>query len=151
MVAEDEFKFRVPLRVRWSEVDPQGHAFFANHLVYFDVGMVEYFRNLGFDQNRLKEVGFDVAVVKVTCDYASSAYLDEEIEVRVKVSDIGNARLAMRFELRRRDVGELISQGQIVYVGYDVDLRRSKPIPDVIREAIKEFEEGRGPGKGTEG
>ena len=138
------FKFHMPLRVRWSEVDPQGHAFFANHLVYFDVGMVEYFRNLGFDQNRLREVGFDVAIVNLSCNFLSSAFLDEELEVWVRVADIGNSRLVMEFELRRNGNGELVSRGNIVYVGYDVEARKSKPIPGVVREAIMTFEGGAG-------
>ena len=38
------FGFFHPLRVRWSELDPQGIVFNPNYLVYFDIAVTEYMR-----------------------------------------------------------------------------------------------------------
>jgi acyl-CoA thioester hydrolase len=40
--AREDFAFFYPLRVRWSEVDPQNIVFNPNYLVYADIAMTEY-------------------------------------------------------------------------------------------------------------
>ena len=47
-VSRGEFTFFHPLRVRWSEVDPQGIVFNPNYLAYADLALTEYMRRIGF-------------------------------------------------------------------------------------------------------
>jgi acyl-CoA thioester hydrolase len=47
-MARQEFRFAHRLRVRWAEVDRQGIVFNGHYLTYFDVGITEYYRALGF-------------------------------------------------------------------------------------------------------
>ena len=49
MPHRSEFWFFFPLLVRYAEVDQQGIVFNAHYLTYFDVGITEYFRALGYD------------------------------------------------------------------------------------------------------
>ena len=41
-----DFRFSMPLRVRWSEADPQGIVFNGHYLNFADVGVTEYYRAL---------------------------------------------------------------------------------------------------------
>ena len=51
---KNTFSFIYSLRVRYSEVDPQGIVFNAHYLTYFDCAITEYYRKIGY--NYLGEV-----------------------------------------------------------------------------------------------
>ena len=42
-----DFRHRMPLRVRWAEVDKQAVVFNAHYLLYCDVCVTEYWRAIG--------------------------------------------------------------------------------------------------------
>ncbi len=44
-----DFNFFHTIRVRWSDVDPQGVVSSANYLNYYDIGIIELFRDLDYD------------------------------------------------------------------------------------------------------
>ncbi len=61
VMARQEFRFVYRLRVRWAEVDRQGIVFNGHYLTYFDVGITEYYRALGFPYpDGLAEHGTDL-------------------------------------------------------------------------------------------
>ena len=69
-MGRSQFKFQTPVRVRWMECDAQGIVFFGAYMNYLEVGLSEYFRNLGFSIYRIAETGFfDTAAVKLTVEY----------------------------------------------------------------------------------
>ena len=41
------YKFTMPLRVRWAEVDRQGVVFNGHYLTYFDVGITDFGKGSG--------------------------------------------------------------------------------------------------------
>ena len=43
-----KYKFYHPLRVRYVEMDPQQHVLFSQYLNYFDLGLTEYTRAVGY-------------------------------------------------------------------------------------------------------
>ncbi len=63
-----QFSFRFPLRVRYSEVDAQGFVFNANHIVYFQTALQEYFRGLDYDF-ATQSSGSDFHTVKIVAKY----------------------------------------------------------------------------------
>ncbi len=46
-MAYADFRHRMPLRVRWAEVDRQGVVFNGHYLTYCDVCVTEYWRAVG--------------------------------------------------------------------------------------------------------
>jgi acyl-CoA thioester hydrolase len=90
------FGFRFPLRVRYSEVDAQGFVFNANHVVYFQTALQEYFRELQYDYAR-QTSGTDFHTVRVVAEYKAPITFDQEIEVCVKAARIG--RSSIRWEM----------------------------------------------------
>ena len=56
---ESHFKFFAPVRVRYVETDMQGHVFFGNYFTYFDMGLIEYLRAVGYKYNDFLGEGVD--------------------------------------------------------------------------------------------
>ncbi len=140
-MSKSAFKFHTGLRVRWMECDAQGIAFNGSYLNYLEVGQAEYYRNLGFSIYRIAQRGyFDSAVVKVTVEYKAPARVEDDLEVFVGVSDIGNTSLTLNAEIYPQGSDQLLTVIQSIYVGYDAATGQTRPVPDDIRKLIGQFE-----------
>jgi acyl-CoA thioester hydrolase len=134
-----DFAFSHSLRVRWAEVDRQGIVFNGHYLLYFDVGITEYWRAIGYPYpDGLLAHGSDLYVKKAGIEYHASAHYDEVLDVQVRVARIGRSSLQFVLEIRRGET-RLVS-GEIVYVNADPATRKSAPMPGLLREAILRFE-----------
>ena len=138
-MARQEFRFAYRLRVRWAEVDRQGIVFNGHYLTYFDVGITEYYRALGFPYpDGLAQHGTDLYVRKAEVEYHASAQYDDEVDICVRVERLGRSSFDFRVEIRRAE--QLLVSGKVVYVNADPIARKSAPLPDFLRKAIKAFE-----------
>jgi acyl-CoA thioester hydrolase len=136
---KQDFAFSHRLRVRWSEVDKQDIVFNGHYLTYFDLGMTEYLRAMGFPYPAgLLEAGSDLFVAKATVEYKASARYDEEIDIHCRVARIGRSSIQFLFEIYRGD--DVLVTGENIYVNADPQTKQSAPVPEVLREAITRFE-----------
>ena len=54
------------VRVRYAETDQMGVVYHSNHFIWFEVGRVEFMRELGFAYKDMeRETGCHIAVVDV--------------------------------------------------------------------------------------
>jgi acyl-CoA thioester hydrolase len=138
-MARQDFKFIHRLRVRWAEVDRQGIVFNGHYLTYFDVGITEYYRALGYPYpDGLAQHGTDLYVRKAEVEYEASAEYDDEVDICVRVERLGRSSFDFRVEIHR--AVQLLVSGKVVYVNADPATRKSAPLPDFLRSAIKLFE-----------
>ena len=141
-MAKADFRFKTSVRVRWMECDAQGIVYNGSYLGYLEVGQAEYYRNLGFAIYIIPQSGyFDFAVAKSTQEFKSPAKVDEIIELYVRVSHIGTKSLILHLEIYPENSDRMLTSIETVYVGYDADAERSKPVPDAIRQLITQYEE----------
>jgi len=138
-VPRSDFAFSHQLRVRWAEVDRQGIVFNGHYLTYFDVGITEYWRAIGYPYpGALLEQGNDTFAVKATVEYKAPARYDDLLDVLVRVGRIG--RTSLQFLLQIDRDGVQIVVGELIYVNADADTRKPVPVPDFLRDAILSFE-----------
>ena len=138
-MAKADFRFVHHMRVRWAEVDKQGIVFNAHYLMYFDVAITEYYRALGYPYpEALAQHGTDLFAKKAELEYLASAGYDDEIDVCVRVARLGRSSFEFQLEIYRAD--QLLVGGGVVYVNADPETRKSAPLPDFLRGAIKAFE-----------
>lgn len=141
-MSKEQFSFSHRLRVRWAEVDMQSIVFNANYLMYFDVAITEYWRDLGKSLPNLQDLFLiHTYVVKSTLDFHGSARFDEEIDVCVRTTRLGSSSMKVGFEIHRDKAAgrtdHLIS-GESVYVF--APEAKSAPIPAEIRALIEGYE-----------
>ncbi len=137
-----DFRFFHRLRIRYSEVDWQGIVFNAHYLTYMDVAVTEYFRSMRIDYKRLAQEGkMDMAVVKTTLEFKSSAMFDEELEIGTRISNMGNTSYSVEFEIYKMGLEDLIFRAQTIYVNYNIVKRRAEPVPEFFRSVVQNFEQ----------
>jgi acyl-CoA thioester hydrolase len=134
-----DFTFAHPLRVRWAEVDRQGIVFNGHYLLYFDVGITEYWRAIGCPYPAgLLAQGSDMFVKKSLIEYHAPAEYDDVLDVLVRVARIGRSSVQFLLEIHRG--ATLLVNGEVVYVNADPQARRATPVPAFLRAAIARFE-----------
>ena len=117
-MARQDFRFVHRLRVRWAEVDRQGIVFNGHYLTYFDVGITEYYRALGYPYpDGLAQHGTDLYVRKAEVEYHASAEYDDEVDVCVRVERLGRSSFDFCVEIHRAD--QLLVSGKVIYVNAD--------------------------------
>ena len=138
-MAAGEFTFSHSLRVRWAEVDRQGIVFNGHYLMYFDVGITEYWRALGYPYpDGLLQHGTDLYVKKASIEYHASAQYDDVLNVMVRVARIGRSSLQFLLEIHRG--AEHLISGEVLYVNADPTTRKSQSVPEFLRQAIGNLE-----------
>ena len=136
-MSREQFWFFHPLRVRYSETDPQGVVHNANYLMYFDTTITEYFRALGYDQQAdAKRTGVDFHVVKSLIEYKAPVRFDQEIDVGARVARIGNSSLVFELAILPKDGADALVTGEIVWVYTSQQTHRPVAIPASIRTLI---------------
>ena len=134
-----DFHFSTPLRIRWAEVDKQGIVFNGHYLAYFDIGVTEYWRALGFPYPEgLISQGSDLYVKKASVEYHASAEFDDVVDIAVRVARIGNSSMQFLIDIYRGET--LLVNGELVYVNADPATRKAVTVPKVLRDAIEKFE-----------
>jgi acyl-CoA thioester hydrolase len=135
-----KFEFYHPLRVRFIETDAQGHVFFGHYLNYFDVGLIEYTRAIGYSYPDMVATGVDMFYVEASCQYKGRAYFDDVLHVHTRIGPIGNTSFTFEFAIYKQPTEELIATGEVVAVAVDAETGRPVRVPDALRDAVARFE-----------
>ena len=145
-----DFPFHHPLRVRYAEVDGQGVAYNAHYLTWYDVGITEYLRAIGYDYPLGGDpaTGCDFHLVKALVEFRAPILYDEEIDVCIRTRRIG--RTSITFDPAIFLMGsdrDLRATGEIVWVNTHQRTHGTEPVPGDLIDAIAAFE-GRDPRAG---
>ena len=137
-----DFRHRMPLRVRWAEVDKQAVVFNAHYLLYCDVCVTEYWRAVGVQYpDDFAGQGSDLFVRKSTVEYLSAAYYDDELEICGRIARLGNSSMSFVVEIyRRRQYEAVLVTAELIYVHTELASRSAQAIPDSLRARIRAFE-----------
>jgi acyl-CoA thioester hydrolase len=125
----------ITVRVRYQETDQMGFVYYSNYFVYFEMGRIEFLRNLGFSYSELEKENIFLAVIDAHCKYKAPARFDDLLIIKTWLSKVKYARVEFCYEIRRRDEEKLIAEGSTVLACLD-ETRRPRTIPDKIRKAM---------------
>ncbi|QIL72614.1 YbgC/FadM family acyl-CoA thioesterase [Diaphorobacter sp. HDW4B] len=136
-----DFRCAHRLRVRWAEVDVQKIVFNAHYLTYADIGMSEYWRALAMPyEASMQLLDGEVFLKKATVEYHASARMDDMLDVGMRCTRVGNSSLAFDCGIFAGD--RLLVSVELIYVFADPATQTSRPVPQLLRDAIAQFEAG---------
>jgi acyl-CoA thioester hydrolase len=105
------------LTVRYSETDQMGVAYYANYLVWMEVGRVEYCRAAGFRYRDMEaEDGVLLAVAEAGCRYKSPARYDDEVVVRTWVEKASSRMVHFGYEFICAATSRVLATGESKHV-----------------------------------
>lgn len=129
------------VRVRYAETDQMGVVYYANYLVWFEIGRVELLRSLGLAYSQMEtDHGLILPVIESTCRYRSPARYDDEILIETRPSLLRGSVLKFAYRiLRKAPEGaehQLLAEGETVHVVCDEKFER-RPLPSAYSIALK--------------
>ncbi|ACB84147.1 acyl-CoA thioesterase [Natranaerobius thermophilus] len=89
------------IRVRYQETDQMGVVYYANYLVWFEVGRNHYFRELDFPYRDMEKAGIYIPVISANCNYQKPARYDDLIEIQTKITKMTSAKIWFNYEIIR--------------------------------------------------
>lgn len=108
------------LRVRYSETDKMGIVYYANYLVWFEIGRAEYCRARGFSYRDMEEDDDAFLVVAESyCRYKAPAYYDDELLIRTHITELRRRSLRFGYEVVRVSDDQIIAEGETGHVVTD--------------------------------
>jgi acyl-CoA thioester hydrolase len=114
------------LRVRYAETDQMGVVYHSNHLIWFEVGRVEFMRQMGFSYRDMeREDGLFIAVAEAKCRYRAPVYYDEEVVVRTRLKTVRESVIVFSYELARANTDVLLAEGETTHVVTNSEMKVS--------------------------
>ncbi|HZY63598.1 MAG TPA: thioesterase family protein [Edaphobacter sp.] len=126
------------VRVRYAETDQMGVVYHANYLVWFEIGRVEYIRQLGLDYKSMeREEGCGIAVVDVSARYRSPARYDDELIIETRLLAARGPVIRFGYRIVRAADKALLCEGETVHVVVGKDMQK-RPLPEKYAKRFAE-------------
>jgi acyl-CoA thioester hydrolase len=112
------------VRVRYAETDQMGVVYHSNYLIWFEVGRVEFIRQLGLNYKRMEEEGCGIAVVDVHVRYKAPARYDDELMIETRLLAARGAVVRFGYRILRVPDGMLLCEGETMHVVVGMDMKK---------------------------
>jgi acyl-CoA thioester hydrolase len=133
-----EFRFKMKLDIRWSDMDEMRHVNNAVYLTYFEQARVYYFHEAC--QWDWKAIGAILANAHV--DYLKPVVFPNPTYVYVRTSRLGTKSFEVKYLITSEvnGVEELTTTGYTTMVMFDYKLNKSVLMPDYLKERLTNYE-----------
>ncbi len=120
------------VRVRYAETDKMGVVYYANYLVWFEVGRCEWLRATGGSYRQLEVDGTILPVLAARCDYRRPVRYDDEVEIRTRATLLSPARVRFDYDIVPVGASEPSASGSTEHCGVDL-VGRPRRLPLSLR------------------
>jgi acyl-CoA thioester hydrolase len=122
------------VNARYAETDQMGVVYYANYLVWFEVGRVAWCRENGF-RYRDMELEDDryFMVAEATCRYKAPARFEDDILIRTTIGSATDKVIRFQYELRNKESDQLLATGETAHVIADPEFKPAR-LPDRYRK-----------------
>ena len=133
-----DFPFAHRQRVRFGETDLQGVVYYANYLLFAEIGRIAYLRELGivYDRDMLAH-GVDFTIGEARVRYQTPLRFDDEYDIKVRVGEIRHSSWTFEYAIDRAD-GLHCADVSTIQVMIDRKSGRATRIPAALRQLLEQ-------------
>ena len=125
----------IDVRVRYQETDQMGIVYYSNYFVYFEMGRIEFLRDMGISYAEIEKENIFLAVAEAHCKYKAPARFDDLLVIKTCLSKIKLARIEFCYEIRRVNEEKLIAEGSTLLACLGIN-KKPMSIPENVRDAF---------------
>lgn len=132
------FRHRVPLQIRFNDIDMLGHLNNGVYMSFMDIGKAAYFNDVmpgNIDWKRI-----NVVVVNINCDFYAPTYFHEQLEVLTAVVSVSERSFKIEQRIVNKNTGEVKCIGRTIMSGFDIATAQSAPIAEDWVAAFTAYE-----------
>jgi acyl-CoA thioester hydrolase len=133
-----QFRFRMKIDMRWSDMDMMNHINNAVYLTYFEQARGHYFHHSC--QWNWKEDGLILASAHV--NYIRPLFFMDEAYIYIRTSKMGTKSFDTQYLITRvvNGVEEACTDGYTTMVMFDYKTQKGIAVPDRIRQKLFDYE-----------
>lgn len=136
---EEEVKFRhkMPMQIRFSDVDQFGHV---NNSVYFslyDLAKTTYMKEVLSDSEMDMLV---VVVANINANFFVPIFFSDQVMIETTTVHMGNKSFTLLQRAVDAKTGNVKCECRTIMVVYDMATKEPMPIPEEYKQAICEYE-----------
>ena len=120
------------LRVRYAETDQMGVVYYANYLVWMEVGRVELCKACGFSYRDMEIDDGVLLVAEAQCRYRAPARFDDEVIVKTWIAEANSRVVTFAYEVRLADSDTVLATGSTRHLFVNRQMERTR-MPDKYR------------------
>lgn len=128
--------FDLNVRVRYAETDQMGVVYHGNYAQYFEMGRVEWLRNLGVSYKWMEENGVMLPVVSLNMNYKKPARYDDLLTVRTIFKSQTSVKIEFDYEIYNKK-NELLTTGYSLLVFVDMQTGKPTVPPKYVTEKLE--------------
>ena len=128
------FKHKLPLQIRFTDVDVLGHVNNTVYLAFYDTGKAAFMTDILGRKILWHEV--DTVVANIDCAFLAPIFFGEEIEVLTACTSVHEKSFRLLQMIREKNTGEIKSMCETVMVSFDAKTQKAMPLSDEWREKL---------------
>ncbi|BCY29706.1 acyl-CoA thioesterase [Flavobacterium okayamense] len=128
--------FDLKVRVRYAETDQMGVVYHGNYAQYFEMGRVEWLRNLGVSYKWMEDNGVMLPVVTLNMNYKRPAKYDDLLTIKTIFKSQTSVKIEFDYEIYN-EAGELLTTGYSMLVFVDIKTGRPVLPPKYVSEKLE--------------
>ncbi|RFU63532.1 acyl-CoA thioesterase [Peribacillus glennii] len=121
---------------RFCETDALGHINNTSYFIYLEQARITFFQSLGY---KMDADDWNFILASIKCDFINQGYFNQILQIKSFVSRIGTKSFEINHDVVCSQTGELIAKGNAVMVFFDFAEQKSKEIPELLREGLKNY------------
>lgn len=137
MTESMRLKHKMPVQLRFSDVDQFGHV---NNSVYFslyDLAKTTYMKEV-FGTNDWNDLA--IVVANINANFFHPVFFSDIVYIETSVVHLGNKSFTLLQRAVSENTGEVKCECRTVMVGYDIKNLEPKQIAEEYKDAICRFE-----------
>ena len=142
-VSDDKVKNKdsviVPVEIRFSDMDANGHVFFGNYFTLFDTAFLKFLKIIDYSFERFLDNHLNFYYVEAKSQYKSPVKFEDELFIKVYAGHLGKTSFTIKFEAMNKTSDKIAALGHIVAVVVDQKTEKPSALPDEFIEALGQF------------
>ena len=112
-----------------------GVVYYANYLVWFEIGRTDLLRNIGWSYREMEQAGVSLPVIEAHCDYHRPARYDDELDVQTEGRMLSPVRMEFTYQIVRREDRVVAASGRTVHAALDPSGKPCR-LPERVRQVF---------------
>ena len=113
-----------------------GVVYYANYLVWFEVGRTEWLRESGWTYREMEVDGVSLPVIEAHAEYRRPARYDDDLRVTTRLRVLTPVRVRFDYEVWRDGEDSPLATGHTVHAALDANGRPCR-LPARVRDACR--------------
>lgn len=129
-------KDQTRIKVRGFHLDVYGHVNNARYLEFLEDARWTLIES-EIDLEKWRQLGFGFTIVKITINYRKAARLNEVLDIRTRLENLGGRSGVFKQEITLVSTGERVADAEVVFVILDLQTRKAIQLEGEFHNALE--------------